>query len=150
AVEFDGYPSGYLMILFDEESAINIAEEMMPMEPEGEGFTSMHESAIEEMGNIMTSGFVDGWANVLQTSVDHTPPRLVHDMGRSIVDPLAAQVAQDQEHAFIIDSEMRTDDIAFGAEIHALPNETELREALETLHVDRADQTEADIEQIFR
>jgi two-component system chemotaxis sensor kinase CheA/chemotaxis protein CheC len=44
---------------------------------------------------------------------------------------------------------MRTDDIAFGAEIHALPNETELRQALDELLVDRADQTDADIEQIF-
>jgi two-component system chemotaxis sensor kinase CheA/chemotaxis protein CheC len=111
--------------------------------------TDQHKQAIEELGNIMTSGFVDGWANVLQTSVDHTPPRLVHDMGRAIVDPLAAQVGQHQEHAFIIDSEMRTEDIAFGAEIQVLPNERELRRALDELLVERADQTEADVEQIF-
>ncbi|WP_254273043.1 chemotaxis protein CheC [Haloarcula marina] len=148
-VEFTGVPSGYLMVLFDEISAINVAEAMMPVEVEGEGLTDQHKAAIEELGNIMTSGFVDGWANVLQTSVDHTPPRLVHDMGRSIVDPLAAQVGQHQEHAFIIDSEMRTDDIEFSAEIHALPNEQELRAALDDLDVDRADQTDADVEQIF-
>jgi len=149
AVEFDGYLSGYLMILFDEKSAINIAEEMMPMEPEGEGFTSMHESAIEEMGNIMTSGFVDGWANVLQTSVDHTPPQVLHDMGQAIIDPVAAQIGRQQEHAFIIESVMETEDLEFGAEIHALPNDEELREALEQLQVERADETEADVEQIF-
>jgi two-component system chemotaxis sensor kinase CheA/chemotaxis protein CheC len=148
-VEFTGVPSGFLMVLFDEDSAVHIAEAMMPIEMDADGLTGQHKNAIEELGNIMTSGFVDGWANVLQTSVDHTPPRLVHDMGRAIVDPLAAQVGQHQEHAFIIDSEMRTDDIAFGAEIHALPNETELRQALDELLVDRADQTDADIEQIF-
>ncbi|WP_276273846.1 chemotaxis protein CheC [Haloarcula litorea] len=148
-VEFTGVPSGYLMVLFDEVSAVNVAEAMMPVEMTGDELTDQHESAIEELGNIMTSGFVDGWANVLQTSVDHTPPRLVHDMGRSIVDPLAAQVGQHQEHAFIIDSEMRTDDIEFSAEIHALPNEKELRAALDDLDVERADQTDADVEQIF-
>jgi len=44
---------------------------------------------------------------------------------------------------------MRTDDIEFSAEIHALPNEQELRAALDDLDVDRADETEADVEQIF-
>jgi two-component system chemotaxis sensor kinase CheA/chemotaxis protein CheC len=148
-VEFTGVPSGYLMVLFDEASAVHIAEAMMPIEMDSDELTDHHKQAIEELGNIMTSGFVDGWANVLQTSVDHTPPRLVHDMGQAIVDPLAAQVGQHQEHAFIIDSEMRTENIAFGAEIQVLPNERELRQALDELHVERADQTEADVEQIF-
>ncbi|MFB6139574.1 MAG: chemotaxis protein CheC [Halosimplex sp.] len=148
-VEFTGVPSGFLLVLFDEASAVHIAEAMMPVEMDTDELTDQHEAAIEELGNIMTSGFVDGWANVLQTSVDHTPPRLVHDMGRAIVDPLAAQVGQHQEHAFIIDSGMRTDDIEFGAEIHALPNERELRQALDELLVERADQTGADVETIF-
>jgi len=148
-VEFTGVPSGFLLVLFDEASAVQVAEAMTPVELDAEELTDRHKNAIEELGNIMTSGFVDGWANVLQTSVDHTPPRLVHDMGRAIVDPLAAQVGQHQEHAFIIESRMRTDDIEFGAEIHALPNERELRRALEELLVERADQTEADVEQIF-
>jgi len=148
-VEFTGIPSGYLMVLFDEVSAVNVAEAMMPVGMDGDELTDRHEAAIEELGNIMTSGFVDGWANVLRTSVDHTPPKLVHDMGRSIVDPLAAQVGQHQEHAFIIDSTMRTDDIEFSAEIHALPNERELRAALDDLDVERADEIEADVERIF-
>jgi two-component system chemotaxis sensor kinase CheA/chemotaxis protein CheC len=149
-VEFTGTPSGFLLVLFDEASAVTIAEALMPMDTEGEGLTDQHESAIEELGNIMTSGFVDGWANVLQRPVDHTPPRLVHDMGRAIVDPLAAQLGQHQRHAFIIDSKMKTDEVEFESEIYALPNEAELRDALDELLVERADETEADAEQIFR
>ena len=110
----------------------------------------MHESAIEELGNVMTSGFIDGWANVLQTAVDHSPPEVVHDMGRAIMDPLAARVGMNQDHAFIIESTMRTDEIEFESEIHALPDEEELRAALDDLLVERADETEADIEQIFQ
>ncbi|QSG10862.1 Chemotaxis protein CheC, inhibitor of MCP methylation [Halapricum desulfuricans] len=149
-VEFTGIPSGYLMVLFDELSARNVAEAMMPIEVESEALTDQHESAIKELGNIMTSGFVDGWANVLQAAVDHTPPRLVHDMGQAIIDPLVAQVGRQQEHAFIVESTMRTDDIEFEAEIHALPNEQELREALDELQAERAEQTDADPEEIFQ
>jgi len=148
-VEFTGVPSGFLLVLFDEASAITVADGLMPGEIEGEGLTDRHKSAIEELGNIMTSGFVDGWANVLQQSVEHTPPRLVHDMGRAIIDPLAAQLGQHQRHTFIIDSTMRTEDLEFECAIHALPNEAELREALEELAVDREEETEADVEQIF-
>ena len=149
AVEFTGLPSGYLLVLFDEPSAVNVAEALLPVAPDGDGLTEDHEAAIEELGNIMTSGFVDGWANVLQQSVDHTPPRLVHDMGRAILDPIAAQLGQHQQHAFVVDATMQTDEVAVRSEIHALPNEAELRSALEALDVDRADQTDADVDQIF-
>jgi len=148
-VEFTGTPSGFLLVLFDESSAVNVAEALLPVEPDGDGFTEHHESAVTELGNIMTSGFVDGWANVLQQTVDHTPPELVHDMGRAIIDPLAAQLGRHQRHAFIIDAKMQTDELDFESEIHALPDEQELRAALDQLVVDRADQLEADAEQIF-
>ncbi|WEL16852.1 MULTISPECIES: chemotaxis protein CheC [unclassified Halorhabdus] len=150
AVEFTGLPSGFLLVLFDEASAKNAAEALMPTEVDGDGLTDQHTAAIEELGNIMTSGFVDGWANVLQTSVDHTPPRLVHDMGRAIIDPLAAQVGQQQDHAFVIDSRMQTEDVEFESEIYALPNDEELRQALEALAVERAEKTDADPEEIFQ
>ena len=148
-VELTGAPSGFLLVLFDEASAVTVAEALLPVELDSDGLTEQHESAITELGNIMTSGFVDGWANVLQRSVDHTPPRLVHDMGQAIIDPLAAQLGRHQRHAFIIDARMQTDEVDFESEIHALPNEQELRAALDELVVDRADQTEADAEQIF-
>jgi len=148
-VEFTGPPSGYLLVLFDEDSATTVAETLMPVEGDADGLTPGHESAIEELGNIMTSGFVDGWANVLERSIDHTPPRFVHDMGQAIVDPIAAQLGQHQRHAFIVDATMQTDSVAVEAAIHALPNEAELRTALDDLDVDRADQTEADVDQIF-
>lgn len=149
AVEFTGAPSGFLLVLFDEQSASTVAEGLMPVEMEGDELTDQHKAAIEELGNIMTSGFVDGWANVLQQSIEHTPPRLVHDMGRAIIDPLAAQLGQHQRHAFTIESRMVTEDLSFESEIHALPNEQELREALEDLDVSRTDQTEADVEDMF-
>jgi two-component system chemotaxis sensor kinase CheA/chemotaxis protein CheC len=149
AVEFTGAPSGFLLVLFDEISAINVAEGLMPVEMNSDELTDQHKAAIEELGNIMTSGFVDGWANVLRQTVEHTPPRLVHDMGQAIIDPLAAQLGQYQQHAFIIDARMKTDEVEFESEIHALPNEQELRKALDDLDVERADQTEADVDQLF-
>ena len=143
--DLEGALVGDTTLVFEEACTGPIVEAL----PGGAAGEEMVESSVKEIGNIMMSGFIDGWANVLETSVDHTPPRVVHDMGRAIIDPLAAQVGQQQEHAFIIESRMQTADLEFGCEIHALPDDAELRQALGDLDVTRKDQTEPDVETIF-
>ena len=147
--EFEGTPSGHLVIMFPEDGAKRIAEAMMPSIPDGEGLTPMHESALEELGNIMTSGFIDGWANVLQTSVDHTPPEFSDDMELTLLEVVTDQLGPFQTHAYTIESRITTDSVAFDCEIHALPNEAQLSAALDDLLVARADQVEADPEDVF-
>ncbi|SFR43949.1 chemotaxis protein CheC [Halogeometricum limi] len=129
-LEFMGTPSGYIAILFDDESAEKVADALMPgMEAD----PAMRQSAIQEIGNIVTSGFIDGWANALETVIEISPPTYVDDIGSAIVDPLATELAQAQEYAFLIDSAIRTENDAFTCDIYALPNESELREALDQL-----------------
>ncbi|MFB6179835.1 MAG: chemotaxis protein CheC [Halorientalis sp.] len=147
--EFEGTPSGYLVIMFDQRSAINIAEAMMPIDPDGDGLTDMHKSAIEELGNIMTSGFIDGWANVLQTSVEHTPPEFAENMEMEFMTILTEQLGQFQTHAFSIESAMHTDELDFNCKILALPDEAELEEALNSLMVERKDETDVDPDDLF-
>jgi chemotaxis protein CheC len=147
-MEFKGTPGGYLAILFDEPSARTIVDATVPMDlddPLGE----MGESAIQELGNIMTSGFIDGWANVLETSIDHTPPKLVHDLGTAILSPIAGRLGQSQEYAFLMDSAVVTPEGEFNCEIYAIPDERKLKEALDSLLVERSDQLEADRESLF-
>jgi chemotaxis protein CheC len=129
-LEFEGVPSGYIAILFDEASSEQIATALIPGADAEE---AMRRSAIQEIGNIVTSGFLDGWANRLETTIEISPPQFVHDLGPAIVDPLAAELAQGQDYAFLIDSTIRTDDDEFTCDIYALPNETELRRALDQL-----------------
>ena len=131
-MEYTGKPSGYLAILFDQPSAEAVVD------------------AVKELGNIMTSGFIDGWANVLESSIDHSPPEFVSDMGSSIMSPIVGRMARTQEHAFLLDSMIHTDgDGAFHCEILALPDESELREVLRELLVERADRTQVDPSEVF-
>lgn len=142
--EFHGLPSGYVLILFDVPSAQHLAGEVLGAPVDGEEFDGMQRSAIEEIGNVMTSGFVDGWANVLGTTIDITPPKFVHDLGRSIMDPIAARIGRNQEFAFVIDSAIVTGNEQIGCNIYALPDERELARALNSLPVDPADVDAAD------
>ncbi len=130
--ELHGRPSGYLAILFDEASAEEVAQGMIPTETEP-GIGEMERGALRELGNIMTSGFIDGWANVLETSIEHTPPQFIHDMGSAVMDPLVSRLGRTQEHAFIIDSTVRTPDDDVRCDIYALPDQHELAAALDQI-----------------
>jgi len=129
-LEFTGTPSGYIAILFDPGSAESVADALMPgMDADA----AMRQSAIQEIGNIITSGFLDGWANTLETTIDISTPTYVDDIGSAIVDPLVTELAQTQEYAFLIDSAIATPDETFTCDIYALPDERELRSAFEQL-----------------
>ena len=132
--ELKGMPSGYLVVLFDEASAKTVASSMMPGgSSDEEGIGTMTEGAIKELGNIMTSGFIDGWANVLGTSIEHTPPNFVYDMGSAIMSPVVGKLGKQQEYAFVIDSTIEIDGRQGRCDIYALPNERELARALSAL-----------------
>ncbi|MFC5278038.1 chemotaxis protein CheC [Halorubrum rubrum] len=130
--ELRGEPSGYLAILFSEESAAAIAEAMLPMEPD-EPLGEMAENALCELGNVMTSGFIDGWANVLGTSISHSPPEFVHDIGSATVSPLVASLSRRQDYGFVIDAAIRTEGVQARCDVYALPDERELAAVLERL-----------------
>ncbi|QLG50545.1 chemotaxis protein CheC [Natrinema halophilum] len=141
AFEFDGMPSGYLLFLFDEESAHEIVDAMVPMEVEEDGFGEMGTSAITELGNIMASGFLDGWANVLDTTIDHSTPEFIHDIGAAAVDPVIIQLGENQDFAFVFDTVVMADGREFDCEVYAIPDESDLERALNNLDVDRIEET---------
>ncbi|GAB7009662.1 chemotaxis protein CheC [Halorubrum trueperi] len=130
--ELQGEPSGYLAILFEEESAATIAAAMLPTEPD-EPLGGMAENALCELGNVMTSGFIDGWANVLGTSITHSPPEFVHDIGSSTISPLVAKLSRRQDYGFVIDAAIQTEGVQTRCDVYALPDERELASALSRL-----------------
>ncbi|APX95454.1 chemotaxis protein CheC [Natronorubrum daqingense] len=141
AFEFDGLPSGYLLFLFDEDSAQEIVDAMVPMELDEDGFGEMGTSAIKELGNIMASGFLDGWANVLDTTIDHSTPEFIHDMGAAAVDPVIIQLGENQEFAFVFDTVVVADGREFDCDVYAIPDEDDLERALNDLDIDRIEET---------
>jgi len=149
-VQYTGTPSGYLAVLFDSSSAKASVEALLPMEIESdEEWSDTERGALEELCNVIVSGFVDGWANVLQTSIKHSPPSFISDMAASIVSPIIADVGRDANYAFLIDSTIKTAGTDVRCQLLALPHPTELASALDKLLVDRADSTRADPDDIF-
>lgn len=130
--ELTGQPSGYLAILFDEASAVAVAEAMLPMAPD-DPLGDRGEQALKELGNVMTSGLIDGWANVLGTSIEHSPPEYVHDIGSAAISPLVAALGKRQEYGFVIDAVIETAETEVTCDVYALPDEQELAAVLASL-----------------
>ncbi|WP_049927700.1 chemotaxis protein CheC [Halopiger goleimassiliensis] len=150
-VTYAGTPSGYLAVLFDPPSARTSVEALGPVafDDDGEWGPTQRE-ALEELCNVIVSGFLDGWANVLETSIRHSPPEFVDDMGSSIVSPMVADVARTESHAFLLDSTIETADAeAIRCQLFALPRPGELEAALGDLLVERAERTRADPDEVF-
>jgi chemotaxis protein CheY-P-specific phosphatase CheC len=148
--EFGGTPGGALVVLFRADTAVDIAEAMLPMEPpEGDGLTDMHESALAELSNVTISGFIDGWANVLGTTVDHTPPAFESDMEMRMLELVTDQLGPFQTHAYTVESRIETDGLDFDCGIYALPDESKLSAALDALTVENSDRVTADPKEIF-
>ena len=98
--EFGGAMDGYLAVMFESESVRTVTEALLP---EGASGDAMEQSAIEEIGNITASGFIDGWANALDTTIDHSVPDFVDDMGQAVLESVAVELARTQEFAYVFD-----------------------------------------------
>ncbi|ARS88778.1 chemotaxis protein CheC [Natrarchaeobaculum aegyptiacum] len=148
-MEFRGKLGGFLVILFDQPSGRAVVDSLVPMETDGD-WGEMEQGALRELGNIMTSGFVDGWANVLNAEIKHSPPEFVADTGASVLRPITAQIAETDDHAFMLDSNIQTDsDQVFTCQMLALPRRDELEDALDDLLLENAENTEVNPEDLF-
>jgi chemotaxis protein CheC len=140
AFSFAGMPSGYLLFLFDERSARTLVGRSLD-EPVAEEFGGFERDAIQEMSNVMASGMLDGWANLLDTTIDHSTPAYAHDMGAAVVDPLVVGLGEAQEFAFVFDTSIEAVDTEVDFDIYVIPDEDDLREALGAFDVERVADT---------
>ncbi|WP_255170014.1 chemotaxis protein CheC [Natrononativus amylolyticus] len=114
-------PHGHILILFPEASAKKITAIMLSDVVDDMSNVSgkMARSAVEEMGNMMASGFIDGWANVLGRGIDIAAPQLVYAPAGEIVVRTAGLGGDDL--ALFFDSDLSVPSYQIEAEIYAFP-----------------------------
>jgi chemotaxis protein CheC len=93
----------------------------------------MERSAIQEIGNIMTSGFIDGWANVLQTTIDISTPTFTFGPGSGMVDELVGD--RDDEMALMFDSRVHAKDADVDVKVYTFPELDELVSLMQRIEV---------------
>ncbi|MBS3760000.1 chemotaxis protein CheC [Halodesulfurarchaeum sp.] len=126
------HPHGTVLILFDDGSAKTLAHTMVGGTGDDEpGYSEMERSAIKEVGNIMTSGFIDGWANVLGRTIDISTPQLLRAEGDTIVEHSVESGGH--EIALLFDSTLKAPDVNVEATIYTFPNIEEFVELINSI-----------------
>lgn len=136
-VELEAEPYGYLLFMLSLAEAKRLANAMLgdgPTAGGGEGFTDMQKSAIQEVGNIMTSAFVDGWANVLGTTIEHSPPRFAYGDSAAILDEIAEW--PDSDLVFVVDSHIAAEDVELDLTCYTFPELEPLVDLIHGIEVD--------------
>ncbi|MDS0282487.1 chemotaxis protein CheC [Haloarcula onubensis] len=146
-VELTEPPYGYVLFMLDPADSKRLASAMMGGmgDPsEGEGFSDMERSAMGEIGNIMTSAFIDGWANVLDTTIDMGTPNFVLGPAGGIIEKMGGW--PDSELVFVIDSQITVEDGDFGMTVYTFPELEDLVALIQGIDLDTdvAADTQAD------
>ena len=86
---------------------------------------------MQETGNIMTSGFIDGWANVLDTTIDMSTPTFIYGPSSEIIDQMGGW--PDEEIAFVIDSIIVATNADVEVTVYTFPQLADLVELIQRI-----------------
>ena len=137
SIELTESPYGHVLFLLDPHDSKQLAQSMIPGDMGGDdtsGFSSMEKSAIQEIGNIMTSSYIDGWANVLNTTINMTTPTFTYGSTAEIIDEMGGW--PDKEMVFVLDSEITTHDTDLDLTVYTFPQLDSLVELVRQIDVD--------------
>ena len=88
-------PYGVFLMTFDDRTARTIAAQMTGQKVKNGDLNQLHESALQEMCNILTSGFIDGIANTLGTTIDMETPSLEQSEASVIAEETLSHIHTD-------------------------------------------------------
>ncbi|MDY6965005.1 MAG: chemotaxis protein CheC [Halobacteriota archaeon] len=126
-IGFSGFLNGSVLCILTVKCARDIARILLSgMEEENRDplviLTEMEKSSIMELGNIITSSFIDVWANTLEVTVNQNPPSFACDYMSSILDSALIDASKSGDFAFMFDSLMLVTDQDIDFEVLVLPD----------------------------
>ncbi|PSP68880.1 chemotaxis protein [Halobacteriales archaeon QH_8_67_27] len=144
-VELTEPPYGYVLFVLEPRGSKRLARgmvgDMRSDDAEDGLFTELERSAMQEIGNIMTSGFIDGWANVLDTTIDMSTPSFIFGPTSDIVDEMGGW--PDEEIAFVIDSRIVASDADVEVTVYTFPQLADLVRLIQNIDVSTDVQTDS-------
>ena len=105
--ESEGVVDSVVAILFDEDDPGAVAGLLLD---DPEAGSAMAESAVAELGNVTASGFLDEWANALETTIDVSTPAHVRDAGGAVLDTVAAAYGERADTITVVNATIELGD----------------------------------------
>lgn len=116
-------PYGVFLMTFDDRTGEEIARHMTGQEVMDGELNQLQESALQEMCNILTSGFIDGIANTLSTTINMETPHLEYDDAETIADETLSHIHSDSL-SIVLDSivDLQEQETEFQLRIFLVPD----------------------------
>jgi chemotaxis protein CheC len=108
---------------FDDRTGEEIAHHMTGQAVEEGQLNQLQESALQEMCNILTSGFIDGIANTLETTINMETPSLEYDEAEVIAEETLSHIHADSL-SIVLDSvvDLKEENREFQLRIFLVPD----------------------------
>jgi chemotaxis protein CheC len=134
--------AGYVVLHVPRESVVQMTSIMLGMPPDPtRDLNEMDESAINEIGNIMVSAFLDGTAELLGIIMLPSPPRTIFDFPKNVFDLIIRESNILYDNVVFFRTELICDEHELNLNIFMLPNPPVLQKIvgmLEQIIIDSA------------
>lgn len=108
-INFNGDINGTILTLLDKDSSDNLVALLIGSKPEDNIYTEMESSVIQELGNIMSSGYVNSISLLTSLDINISVPSVNIDMVSSILSVLAAEYGMESDKLILIENKLEID-----------------------------------------
>ncbi|MBT4511049.1 MAG: hypothetical protein HOC20_02390 [Chloroflexi bacterium] len=121
-VAITGGATGHLMLIYPIPIAFGLVDMLFGEEPgTTEELGEMEASALQEMGNVTGSFFMNSVADNTGLRLMPSPPTVMMDMAGAILDAALADVIIDRDELFVMETVFSTKDRDIGGMLLVLP-----------------------------
>ena len=128
----EGDITGSIMFMQKKESARNMVKKLMGIELNGDDFSEMEQSALKEIGNIITGAYLNSLSTLTGLSIYPSVPALCIDMAGAILSVPAAEFGAIGDKFLLIQTDF-TDDVEMSGYFILVPDEESYGKILKSL-----------------
>lgn len=108
-INFNGDINGTILTLLDKESSDNLVALLIGVKPQHNIYSEMESSVIQELGNIMSSGYVNSISLLTSLDINISVPSVNIDMVSSILSVPAAEYGLESDKLILIENKLEID-----------------------------------------
>ena len=105
-INFTGDIQGTILTLLDKESAGKLIKALIGQEPKDFMYNDMEKSVVQDLGNIMTSGYVNAISMFSSLFINISIPSVCIDMVSSILSVPAVEYGIDSDKLILIENKL--------------------------------------------
>jgi len=129
-----GAAQGYLLMIFPQENALRIVNNLLPRrQTDSREFTDLELSALKEVGNILASAYLNALGGLLRMTLIPSVPILDIDSTEKVIAGALAEFGDVGGTALMLDTEFFSKDERISSKLFLLPAPSSLNVILNAL-----------------